>query len=147
MNGDQLAALQGLAAGKIKDAAASFSLAANPNLMRILPYWTVWGRDSREPVQWLQDLIREDHWLILILTNYLSEGSAQSIYDSVSRPIYRLDPEWFKPYLDPDSIIQRVRNLLKGDLTGRPRLALSRFVKEYDLRQQGEDPSRPGSDL
>ena len=56
---------------------------------------------------------------------------------------YKLDPKWLEPYLEPSSIVDRVRSLdQNSELTPARKTALSQFIQAYDLQQQGTEPDK-----
>ena len=82
--------------------------------------------------------------LINFLEKFLQKTFSHSASDLVSTPRYRLDPKQLEPFLDPSSIIGRVRNLATNNqtqLTEEQTKAVEQFIREYEMRQQGKDPN------
>jgi len=82
--------------------------------------------------------------LTLFIENHLSSASSLPVGDAVAKTSARLDPEWLRPYVDPEAIIDRVRGLVESSsISARQKLALAEFLKEYDFRKSGGDPNSP----
>ncbi|MBD2459205.1 AAA family ATPase [Nostoc sp. FACHB-87] len=132
LNTQQLEGIEKLALNKVREAAQEETLLTVPKLRRILAFW----RDSgnvEEVSQWVKTVIQEDQKLIYLLENFLSVVQG-----------YRLDPQWLSSYLSTDDIITRVQDLAKqSQLTENQKIALNQFIKEYKMRQQGENPNHP----
>jgi hypothetical protein len=76
------------------------------------------------------------------LEAFLGETRSQGEGQRHVRRSYRLDPKAIEPFLDPASVIERVRTLAeRANLEGRERAAVEAFVRGYDLRAKGEDPN------
>ena len=61
----------------------------------------------------------------------------------VSRRTYRLDPKWLEPFVEPKLIFPRAKEILSSgseELTPNQKTALEQFVKEFDIRERGENP-------
>jgi len=132
LNTQQLEEIEKLALNKVREAAQTENLLKSPKLRRILAFW----RDSgnvEEVSQWVKKVIQEDQKLIYLLESFLSVVQG-----------YRLDPQWLSPYLSADEIITRVQDLAnQSQLTENQKIALNQFIKEYEMRQQGENPNHP----
>ncbi|MBD2254623.1 KAP family NTPase [Nostoc parmelioides] len=132
LNTQQLAEIEKLALNKVRDAAQKESLLKAPKLRQILAFWRDQG-NVEEVQQWVRKVIKEDQKLIRLLENFLTLAQG-----------YRLDPQWLSFYLSTDEIINRVKDLAnQSQLTENQRIALNQFIKEYEMRQQGENPNHP----
>lgn len=129
----QLEELEKLAVQKVREAAQKNELLKVPKLRPILSFW----RDSvgvEEVKQWVQSIIQKDKDLVKLLENFLSKN----------RESYRLDPQSLAPYLEASEVIGQVRRLADdSDLTENQRIALKQFIKEYEMRERGENPNHP----
>jgi len=142
---EQLLQLERVLIDKIRDASKDGSLLRTT---RLLPVLSIWGEKGGEDEvrAWVTEAASEDGKLVEILERFLQSSSSQTIGDSVARKHDRLDPEWMRPYIDPDQIVARVRNLsAKGSLTSSQKRALDQFLTEYDFRKQGGNPNSPFS--
>ncbi len=132
LNTQQLEEIEKLALNKVRDAAQQENLLKAPNLRQILAFWRDLG-NIEEVSQWVQEAIQKDQNLIYLLENFLTNIQG-----------YRLDPRWLSPYLDIDKIVKRFSDLAKkNELTENQKIALSQFLKEYEMRQQGQNPNDP----
>jgi predicted KAP-like P-loop ATPase len=86
-----------------------------------------WRKESgdEEVKAWVSEAITQDANLALFLEGYLSSASSFSFGDAVRKTYDRLDPDWLRPYLDPDLIVDRVRSLAQNSsISGRQKRAL-----------------------
>jgi hypothetical protein len=84
----------------------------------------------------------EDYGLVRLLEAFLGETRGQSAGQRVVTRTYRLDPKTVEPFLAPDAVIERVRDLTeRTDLSERELAAVEAFVRGYELRSRGEDPN------
>jgi predicted KAP-like P-loop ATPase len=129
----QLEELEKLAVQKVREAAQKNELLKVPKLRPILSFW----RDSvgvEEVKQWVQSIIQKDDDLVNLLENFLSKNGKN----------YRPDPQSLAPYLEASEVIGQVRRLADdSDLTENQRIALKQFIKEYEMRERGENPNHP----
>jgi predicted KAP-like P-loop ATPase len=140
---DQLSILEGLLLERIRNASRDGSLLESPNLPVMLNFWR--GDATQEEVAgWVSQAVKEDRILIKVLEQYLQTTRSAPLGDAVVRQSDRLDPEWLKPYLDPQQVVDRLSALLQdAKLTPRQNRALKQFLKEYDFRQRGGNPNDP----
>jgi predicted KAP-like P-loop ATPase len=137
---DGLKELEDLSAKKIREAAEKGILLDTVQLNGVLYRWKDWAGE-KEVQKWVKETIQEDNNLIKLLEKFLSYTISYSS-KVVKHP--RLDPEWLKPFIEIESIIVRVRKLSKRKkLTLVQKEALNRFLKEYEIRKEGKDPSNP----
>ncbi|WP_353932482.1 KAP family P-loop domain protein [Okeanomitos corallinicola TIOX110] len=137
VNGQQLEELEQLALDKIRKAAQQdkiqYDLLKVPRLRAILAFWRDLG-GLEEIKQWVQNVIKKDQDLVELLGNYVVKN----------REGYRLDSQWLSPYLEAFEIIERVRNLAEDtSLTETQTVALQQYIKEYEMRERGENPNYP----
>lgn len=145
ISAQHLKELEKLAANRVQDAAQQNSLLQTPGLPEILCYWRKWTSEE-EVGQWVQKVIGNDEGLVDFLEKFLETTITESVSDMVPRNTYRLDPQWFEPYLEPSSLIDRVRSLAETNgLTEDQTTATKQFIQEYDMRQQGLDPDDPSA--
>lgn len=132
--------LEQIALDKIRQAAGQGNLIESPKLPNVLYRWRGWGSEE-EPKFWVQKIIADNEKLITLLSAFLKKTFGHTFGDAVSRMSYRLDPKSLEPFLEPASIIDRVRNIAPSDgLKEEQRIALNQFIKEYEIRQSGGDP-------
>jgi predicted KAP-like P-loop ATPase len=141
LNAPHIKELEDLAVQKIRAAATAGSLIKVPELNHVLHLWRELG-DESEVRTWVEGVLANDEDLIKVLEGFLITSKSQVLTDRVGKLDYRLDPEWLKPYVDPDTVIEHCRRILKSrtDLSVRQKTALSEFVRAYDLRKAGKDP-------
>ena len=82
------------------------------------------------------------YFLSSVLVNFLEKFQQKDLsqhgLDALHNVSYKLDPRWLEPYLEPSSIVNRVRSHdRKSELTPARKTALSQFIQAYDLQQQG----------
>ena len=143
VSGEQLSSLERLALQKIKAAALDGSLLRCPDLILVLDFWRKNSGDD-EVKRWADETTAQDANLALLLEGHLSSASTLPVGDAVGKTYDRLDPEWLRPYLDPDAIVDRVRSLAQSSsISGRQKRALAQFLKEYDFRKAGGNPNSP----
>lgn len=131
--------LEEIALKRLREAAQQNSLLQVPKLPEILSYWQSWA-GKEEVKQWVQTIIDNDEGLVNLLERFLQKDFSEYGSDEIQKTDYRLDPKWLEPYLEPSSIIDRVRSLgEKTELTEEQRTAIAQFIQDYDVRQQGKD--------
>ena len=140
---EHLQELEHIALGRVRASASDGSLLNLSGLGPLIHRWREMGRE--EVSAWVQAVITNDRDLVKLLAGFLSRGTSHSMTDRVGRTFYRLDPEWFTPFFDPSTIIDRCRSLLNGGLrlSDKEKIALKEFVHEYELRQSGKNPEDP----
>jgi predicted KAP-like P-loop ATPase len=124
VDAESLAALEGIALRRIRDAAAAGRLAGVPRLPEVLGRWLVW--DRAECLRWVARTVESDDGLVTLVM------------------AYRTDPRAMRPLVEPHTIMGRVRRLAGGPApSAEAQAALEGFVLEYDLRQEQRDPAPP----
>ena len=140
---EQLSTLEGSLLEKIRDASRDGSLSGTPRLPFILNFWRE-NATQEEVASWVSQAVNDDQVLVKVLEGYLQTTASTGLGDAVVSRGDKLDPEWLRPYLDPDQVAERIRRLPPHTkLTPRQRRALAQFLKEYDLRQRGGNPNDP----
>ena len=82
-------------------------------------------------------------WLKLS-EKFLARSSRQNLGDSVGESFDRLDPHWFKAFIDPEELVVRVRAFAANQsLTPTQKRAVAQFLKEYEFRKGGGNPDSP----
>ena len=144
ISAQHLKELEALAANRMQVAAQSNTLLQTPDLLHILYFCQKWTSEA-EVKQWVRHVISNDAGLVDFLEKFLRKTDSQSETNEVITK-YRLDPKWLEPYLEPSSIIERVRSLdEKSGLTEEQTTAIKQFIQEFDIRQQGKDPDDPSA--
>lgn len=141
---DHLEVLEKIALQKIKEAAEKDELVRVPHLAYILYRWRDWEAEDA-PRNWIlhAGLLDSDEDLADLLAGFLSRSYVQAEGDRVAHRRWRLDPRILEPFLDPSVLVERCRSLLRDNpewLTGRRKIALETFVKEYELLRLGKNP-------
>jgi predicted KAP-like P-loop ATPase len=140
---EQLASLEALLIERIKVAAEDGVLLGCPGLPWVLNFWRAMGNEA-EVKKWAMETTKEDSNLALFLEKFMQVTAIFTFGGVVPKKHDRLDPEWVRPYLDPDGMLERVRTLTKLDsLTERQRRAARQFLKEYQFRESGGNPDNP----
>jgi KAP family P-loop domain len=116
-----LAALERVAAARIRDAAAANRLLSLPRLPEVVDRWLVW--DRAECLRWARRTVESDAGLVdLVLA-------------------FHDDPEALAALFEPASVLGRVRRLAEGGAAhGELQAALERFVLEYEPRRADAEP-------
>jgi predicted KAP-like P-loop ATPase len=138
LDSDGLKQIEELLLMKIRGRASEGSLLGTHLLRRTLHLWAELGTPEEVRV-WVESATSTDDALQQFLKEFESVQRAQSIGDHFVRSTYRLDPEWVRPYIDPDKVIQRIRafSALGNEDLYQP---AKQFVVEYDMRASGLDP-------
>jgi predicted KAP-like P-loop ATPase len=140
---EQLSALEDSLLERIRGAARDGLLLETPKLPFVLNFWREKATQD-EVASWVSQAVKEDECLIEIVEGYLQTSKSMGLDDAVVRQQDRLDPDWLRPYLDPERVAERLRNLLPDtNLTPRQTRAIDQFLKEYDFRQRGGNPNDP----
>jgi len=141
VNAEQLRELESIALDKIRNAAKEGTLFNSPNLRSILFGWKEWSGNENEMRAWVAEIIASDESLIRFIYCFGNIQKSQTIGEVALRERYRLDPDWIKPFADPEALYPRVQNILKqGELPEKQKEAVEQFCKEYEMRQKGENP-------
>lgn len=139
---DQLSKLEQMVVRKIKRAVKHEALLDLPQLTGILHRWKEWAGE-KEVQEWFKKIIRSDKNLLKLLVQFVTTTRTYS--SSGVSTNSRLDPDWFKPFVqDTKKLAERVKKLSKSKkITEKQKTAVSQFLKEYEMRQKGKDPSNP----
>jgi len=142
VSNNDLAELEKIVLRKIRSASQNGELLDSPSLPSLLYRWGEWAGEE-EMKKWVQDVIGSDDGLVRFMERFLHKTHSQTVGDVAVRTIYRLDPKYLEPFVDPSSIIDRARKLTtKNNLLENQQKALNQFLREYDLRAQGKNPER-----
>jgi predicted KAP-like P-loop ATPase len=133
--------LEGRALDKIRSAAGDGSLLSMPEIARTLYRWREWAGEA-EPSRWIEETIETEEGLLRVLQGFEGKGFVSSA--SGSSTYHKSDPGALAPFVAPDRIIQRVRDLsVRHDLTPEQKRAVDNFIRGYEMMEQGRDPSDP----
>ena len=150
---------------KIQNAAKQNTLMYMPNLLSILYFWKkrvielcqslqILIASSRlKPIffdlwffvilyrtqvkQWVKEVIKSEEGLTNFLEKFLQQTFHHSASSLISTKSYQLNLEGLEHFLDPSSIIDRVKNLLTNnqtELTKEQTKAVEEFIREYEIR-------------
>ena len=141
---EHLQELERIALDRVRASAADGALLNVSSLLPLMNEWREMG-GTEEVSSWIQAQISNDQGLVKILTGTLCRGTTHGMTDRVGKIFYQLDPEWFKPFFDPSTVIDHCRDLLKNcpSLSEKETLALKEFVHEFEVRQAGGNPQDP----
>ena len=138
---DQLGHLEKIALRKIRDAAANGTLLNVHDLRSILDRWESWSGSPAEMREWVAAAITADEGLAIFINSFSNIQRSPTFGEYAVRKRFRLDPEWIKPFADPETLFLRVQRLLAQDgLTEDQMKAAAEFCREYEMRQRGENP-------
>jgi predicted KAP-like P-loop ATPase len=135
VSGVELEHLEQAVLGRIRQYADSGRLASAPDLPALLAAWRAWDADGAP--RWVATAIQRDDTLARIVSAFVVRvrgdgGPARGPHGSL-----RLDPEALRPYIPPESIVERIRRLARDNALGSEvTVALDQFVLEYELRQE-----------
>lgn len=139
----ELETLEELLLAKIREAANNDSLIATPHLSTVLYFWREKG-GSEEARAWAEEATVRADGLLTFLEGFAQTVTDISLGEAVSRSQVTLDTAQLGPYIDPDTIVGRVRELTTSEeLTARQRRTLEAFLRGYDLRKRGINPNSP----
>jgi hypothetical protein len=107
----------------------------------VLSRWKEWAGE-KEVKEWAGESTKSDKGLLDWLIGFSWSSSVQSGGNVFAKSVLRLDPESFREFLEPEQIVDRARKLSKQkSLTDTDRKIVDQFIKEYDIRSQGKNPS------
>ncbi len=139
---EELEQLEKIALEKIRASAHRDDLLQRPLLGSILHRWKDWG-DKIEVKSWVEQTVVEDERLIQFVMAFMGKTYIQPFSNVIGTIQNRLDPKWLEPFIDPSSIIDRIRLLeVNEKTTDEQRIALDQFITEYCIREKGGDPGR-----
>jgi len=131
---DDHVGLAELVLAKVRNAADDGSLLQCPKLPKILSLWQDLAGNA-EPVTWVNQVASDDHHLAILLEKFMEKDFSHSMMQVHDNPRYRLNQKSLTAFLDPASILDRVRALAESDSLGQPqRDALRRLIKPYEFR-------------
>lgn len=139
---EHLEELERIGLDKIRQAAAQTRLLSTPDLPHILYRWKDWGSES-EVQNWVREVAGDHDSLLRLLKSFHKTSYSYSEATPQGVPHHRLDPDWLRPFIDPDALINRVREMAsEPSLSEEDRSILDRFILEFEMRQRGENPDR-----
>ncbi|MFZ2053358.1 MAG: hypothetical protein WAU81_04095, partial [Candidatus Aminicenantales bacterium] len=142
---DHLLQLEEIALSKIEAAAEDNELLKSPEMAHVLYRWRDWG--GKEPVRnWASKATASDEGLTNLLVGFLSKSYSMGMTDRVPKAHWRLNPDSIEPFLNPEQVYKRCKNLLESRpdlLTNEKKLAVETFIKGYALKLKGKDPGVP----
>jgi hypothetical protein len=109
-------------------------------LPALLQRYRDWAGEA-EVKKWVHEAIQDDTQLVLFIEQFLQNEYTQPLPDGTAISHYRLDPQWFEPFIEPSDIAKRLENIDKVDeFASEQQIAIKEFLQEYGFRQQGKDP-------
>jgi len=77
-------------------------------------------------------VVRDDRNLAILLERFMKKDFSHSMIQVDGESRYRLTQTALTPFLDPGSILDRIRSLTKSEWLGQPQQdALRQFIKDY----------------
>jgi predicted KAP-like P-loop ATPase len=126
--------LEALALAKVRDAAKDESLFNCPKLIELLSLWKGLAGDA-EPKKWVNRMAADDHNLVSLLEKFIEKDYSQTMLKVDGGPRYRLNHRVLESYLEPGSLLNRVRTLLKSDwLSESQQVALHQFIENQNSK-------------
>jgi predicted KAP-like P-loop ATPase len=123
--------LEELALAKLQDAAKDESLLSCPKLPELLSLWKELAGDT-EPKSWLNIIMADDNKLLELLVKFLEKDFSHTMLKVEGGSHYRLNHRTLEAYLEPASILGRVRTLAKNAwLSELQKIALRQFLAIY----------------
>jgi predicted KAP-like P-loop ATPase len=131
----QLAQVENMALTAVRDASEIGTLLGAPKMGDALTCWATWNRG--ECRGWVQRVITDDEGLVAFLQPFMHEAGMPSASARGPRVENRLDHRRLRPFLEPGSIVERVRTLAEApERTEQERQLMRRFVLDHELLQQ-----------
>ncbi len=133
---EQLEKLEKIAVTKIKIAASVNEILKTPLLSRLFYIWQeLEGKDA--PKNWIlkSNTLTNDENIAIILSAFLSKTKSQSVDDVVMKTRWRLPFRIIEPYISPQNIIDRCRQIINQSpewLIGEKKIAVETFVEEFE---------------
>jgi predicted KAP-like P-loop ATPase len=131
----QLAQVENMALTAIRDAAEAGSLLSAPRTVEALTCWATWNRG--ECRSWVARVIEDNEGLLAFLQPFMRISGQPSASARGPRVENRLDHRRLRPFLEPGSIVERVKELAeRPERTEQERQLMRRFVLDHELLQQ-----------
>jgi predicted KAP-like P-loop ATPase len=131
----QLAQIENIALTAVRDAAELGTLLGSPRMIDALSCWVTWNRGQCRT--WVARAIADDEGLIAFLRPFMAAAGTPSLSARGPRVENRLDHRRLRPFLEPGSIVERVRRLAETHGgTEQERQLMKRFVLDHELLQQ-----------
>jgi len=139
-----LEALQGIVLNKIREISRDDKLLNTPILPSVLYRWKEWG-DEAKVRDWVKKIVSSDEKLPIFLSKFLQKTRSAGMNDRVARIRWRLNPNWLKELVDLNLLEKRCVEILSNKemvskLDDIAKLAISRFLKEKYLLDEGKNP-------
>lgn len=141
VSAEQFQVLEQIVLSKIKLGAENGTLLKTPKIGVVLHIWQeISGEGSSR--KWVEQVTQNDRDLLDFLRLFLQVTHSHSISDAVSRKHYRLDPKWLDQFADVTRIAERLRSFLEQKPSNEiDQIVIKQFLREYDIRQRGKDPT------
>jgi predicted KAP-like P-loop ATPase len=132
--------LEELALTKIRGAAQDNFLLKCPKLPELLSLWKGLAGDI-EPMNWVNTLVADDRNLANLLEKFLEKDFSRTMIQVDGGPRYHLNHRGLKSYLEPESLLDRVRTVAESTWLSEPQgIALRQFLETYEPK--GHEVSR-----
>jgi predicted KAP-like P-loop ATPase len=133
--------LQLATVAKIRQVADDTHLLHSPKLALLLYAWKEWDGD-KDVRAWVARVTATDSGCAEFLSGFVRQARSHGMSDRVARTHELLDPQELAPFVDPESLIERLPRMAEDPaLTEEQRSAIVAFLRGYELRQKGRDPS------
>ncbi|OQA91973.1 MAG: KAP family P-loop domain protein [Elusimicrobia bacterium ADurb.Bin231] len=132
--------LEKIALDKIHNAVNNACLLNTPKLAHTLYRWRDWENISTVK-KWIDEIIKSDEGLVKILTSFVIKVHSHTMTDRVMKAKWRIDLNSISPFINPDNIIDRSKQIIKLSpkwLNQDGKNAIEVFIKFYEGSKQGK---------
>jgi predicted KAP-like P-loop ATPase len=127
-----------LCVDKIKEFQNNNKLRDLVHLAYILYRWREWG-NKHDVEKFVNELIKDDKGLIILLKNFLSKRSSHTIGDYVSRTAWKMSYKGLRDFINLDEVKKRLEKVKIHELQGKEKLAVETFLRDFDSRDKNID--------
>ena len=122
-------------------------LATLPELRIIAPVWKTID-DITYVIARMKEILESDALLPIVLEQFLTRGSCQSVEDPVPTVVVQLNPKDLADFVDLDAEEKLVEQMLvREDLTSHQREGGRQFLRGMDQLRRGVNPTSPAGVL
>ena len=130
--------LEALCLNKIRSSAKDGTLIEAPELSMVLFLWGGWS-DFDEPRQWVEEICKDDHNLLNILSAFVGVSFRHTLGDVSESTHYSFNLEALTRLIDPATVVERVSELARRpDLPVEQERATKAFLRAVE-RGDGDD--------
>jgi len=137
---DEIEKLCGVWADRVNLLSSEAKFSKHPELWRILPLWGKWCQDDK-PKSWCEDAIHSNEGLFSYLISLLWKSPRETERGETIESFHRLNPKNLEDLIDIDAIAGRLKRLDDSDdVPDEAKDAVSQYLREYQIIQNGENP-------